>query len=211
MTSWWKGVRTTVLAGLAWAVAWAPIAVLIGITIIDPDNSMDEMWPAIGAYPGFFCGVVFCSLLGIVDRHHRLAETALPRPFVLGAVGGLLVGVLPFMIGTANPESPDWLPAAGQGTIAVQIRAADASVRAMVSRLNDSATEIATRAERGFLAALEGGCQVPIGALAVDSELHGFISSVDGRYSLRGHIPLDRGDPERSGRELAERLRIGTS
>jgi porphobilinogen deaminase len=48
---------------------------------------------------------------------------------------------------------------------------------------------------------------VPIGALAVGSELHGFVSSVDGRQSLRGHIALDRESPERSGRALAEQLR----
>jgi hydroxymethylbilane synthase len=104
-------------------------------------------------------------------------------------------------------DAPEWLPAAGQGAIAVQIRADDARVRAIIAKLNDSETEIATRAERAFLAALEGGCQVPIGALAVGTELHGFISSVDGRYALRDRIALDRDNPAVSGRALAERLR----
>jgi hydroxymethylbilane synthase len=104
-------------------------------------------------------------------------------------------------------DAPDWLPAAGQGAIAVQVRSDDAPTRALIAKLNDRDTEIATRAERSFLAALEGGCQVPIGALAVGSELHGFISSVDGRASLRGRIPLDAQHPEKSGRALAEQLR----
>ena len=104
-------------------------------------------------------------------------------------------------------DAPGWLPAAGQGAIAVQVRSDDASARSIVGRLNDRRTEIATRAERAFLAALEGGCQVPIGALAVGSELHGFISTVDGRHSLRDHIAVDSSSPEASGKALAERLR----
>ena len=104
-------------------------------------------------------------------------------------------------------DAPAWLPAAGQGAIAVQVRSDDERVRGIVARLNHADTDIATRAERAFLAALEGGCQVPIGALASDGQLHGFISSVDGRASLRGHLALDRSNPERTGRALAEQLR----
>jgi hydroxymethylbilane synthase len=104
-------------------------------------------------------------------------------------------------------DAPDWLPAAGQGAIAVQVRSEDPAIRSAVAKLNHAATEVATRAERAFLAALEGGCQVPIGALAGGSELHGFISSVDGRASLRSSAQLDRHDPEKTGRALAEQLR----
>jgi hydroxymethylbilane synthase len=104
-------------------------------------------------------------------------------------------------------DAPEWLPAAGQGAIAVQVRADDAHIRSIVGRLNDRETEVATTAERSFLAALEGGCQVPIGALVVGKALHGFISSVDGRYSLRDQLSLEGMTPAECGRELAERLR----
>jgi hydroxymethylbilane synthase len=104
-------------------------------------------------------------------------------------------------------DAPAWLPAAGQGAIAVQIRTDDANARQLIGALNDRPTEIATRAERAFLAALEGGCQVPIGALAIGGELHGFISTVDGRASLKDHLRFDPANPEASGRELADRLR----
>jgi hydroxymethylbilane synthase len=103
--------------------------------------------------------------------------------------------------------APEWLPAAGQGAIAVQVRSDDATTKTIVAKLNDPATELAVRAERGFLAALEGGCQVPIGALAVDGQLFGFISSVDGRQALRDRIALDRNQPEACGRALAAALR----
>jgi hydroxymethylbilane synthase len=108
---------------------------------------------------------------------------------------------------SAYLDAPSWLPAAGQGAIAVQVRSDDKPSKDMVAALNDTATEIATRAERAFLAGLEGGCQVPIGSLAVGGMLHGFVSSLDGRQALRGSISLDDGNPETSGRALAAQLR----
>jgi hypothetical protein len=104
MSTWLKRVRGAALLGLGWAVAWAPIAVVLGTQIVDPDNSMDEMWVAIGAYPGFLCGVVFCALLGLMQGRGRLEEVTLPRALTLGALSGIAVGMLPFLIGTYNPE-----------------------------------------------------------------------------------------------------------
>jgi hypothetical protein len=108
MKKWLAGVRDAVLMGLAWAVVWAPIAVVIG-TIVDPDESMDEMWVAVGGYPGFLCGAVFSVVLNIAVRRRRLEELSLPRSGVLGALSGLLVGVLPFVLGTPTKEHPLWL------------------------------------------------------------------------------------------------------
>jgi hydroxymethylbilane synthase len=108
-------------------------------------------------------------------------------------------------------DAPAWLPAAGQGAIAVQIRSDDAATRAIVERLNDEPTMIATRAERAFLGALEGGCQVPIGALAVGEGdrrvLHGFIGDITGARIVRGEHALDPRNPELSGVRLANELR----
>jgi hydroxymethylbilane synthase len=112
---------------------------------------------------------------------------------------------------TAYLDAPAWLPAAGQGAIAIQIRSDDLASRAIFSQLADVETMIATRAERAFLAALEGGCQVPIGALAVGrgtvATLHGFISDVEGDRLIRGELPLDPANPEASGVRLANELR----
>ena len=145
------------------------------------------------------------ELRGNVPTRLKKVDDGLVHAAILAAAGLHRLDVHQRISGYL--DAPEWLPAAGQGAIAVQIRSSDIVVRSIVSKLNDSATEVATRAERGFLAALEGGCQVPIGALAVGSELHGFISSIDGRYVLRDGIALDRNDPEVSGRELAVRLR----
>ena len=112
---------------------------------------------------------------------------------------------------SAYLDAPQWLPAAGQGAIAVQVRDGDARMAEMVVGLNHEPTMVATRAERAFLAALEGGCQVPIGALAIDAEegmtLHGLIASVNGRDVVRGARALADGDPELTGVRLANELR----
>jgi hypothetical protein len=64
-----KSLGDATRTGLTWAIVWAPVAVLIGTVIIDPDNSMDEMWAAIGAYPGFLAGVVFFAMLRAFSGH----------------------------------------------------------------------------------------------------------------------------------------------
>jgi hydroxymethylbilane synthase len=112
---------------------------------------------------------------------------------------------------TSYLDAPAWLPAAGQGAIALQTRTDDERMRELAESLNHVPTMRAVQAERAFLAALEGGCQVPIGALAIDGEgapmLHGFIADVQGRRVVRGSIGLDVNDPELSGIRLANQLR----
>ena len=93
-----NAIKRTALLALAWAIAWAPIAVLIGVTVVDPDNSMDEMWPAIGAYPGFLCGLLFSILLGIRERVHRIADVPVRRAAAWGVLSGFLVSVIPGMV-----------------------------------------------------------------------------------------------------------------
>jgi hypothetical protein len=95
--------------GLTWALVWAPVAVLIGTTIVDPDDSMDEMWVLVGAYPGFIGGVVFSMVLAFAARHRRFAELSMPRFAAWGAVAGLLVGTLPFALGEPTSAVPLWL------------------------------------------------------------------------------------------------------
>ena len=113
---------------------------------------------------------------------------------------------------TCYLDAPAWLPAAGQGAIAVQVRTDDTRIRALVDSMNDAPTMRAVVAERAFLAALEGGCQVPIGALAIpggggSEVLHGMIASIDGQRVVRGSIALDPNDPALSGIRLANQLR----
>ncbi len=111
---------------------------------------------------------------------------------------------------TARLEPPEWLSAAGQGAIAVQARADDAHARAALAVVHHEPTARAVHAERAFLAGLDGGCQVPIGALCVPHgaalRLHGLIASLDGTTLLRGESVVTD-DAIGAGQALAAQLR----
>jgi len=102
------------------------------------------------------------------------------------------------------------LPAAGQGAVGIECRTGDRDVLARIAPLDDPATHTCVRAERAMNAALQGGCQVPIGAHAtLEGEglmLDGLVGSVDGRVVLRELREGFADDPEALGRALAEDL-----
>lgn len=125
------GLRNVVLLAVAWAVAWAPIAILVGVFVIDPDNSMDEMWIVVGAYPAFICAVIFSGLLALAGT--RLDEVSLTRAGVWGAIAGLMVGAIPFTLGTPDPDNADWLGLAVMGSFAL-MSAASAVASSMLVR-----------------------------------------------------------------------------
>jgi hypothetical protein len=106
-TDWLGRIRGAVLMGMTWAVAWALVAVLVGL-IVDPDGSMDEMWVAVGAYPGFLCGAISSAMLGLPEGRRGLGELALVRVGAGGAAAGLLVSVIPFALGEPTSEIPLW-------------------------------------------------------------------------------------------------------
>lgn len=150
------------------------------------------------------------ELRGNVPTRLRKVDQGQVHAAILAAAGLIRLNAQQHI--TQFLESPDWLPAAGQGAIAVQIRSDDEEMRELLRPLHHAPTDIAVRAERAFLSALEGGCQVPIGALAArDAEgafvLHGFVSDVLGRDPVRGSIPVNTDLPEESGAALAADLR----
>lgn len=135
MKKWLRRIRGAVLMGLAWAVVWAPVAVLIGTLIVDPDDSMDEMWVVVGAYPGFLCGALFSAGLGIADGRRRLDELSLSRVGAWGAASGLLVGLLPFVLGTPSSQRPLWFWAAVIIGPVTLLSAVSAIVSALLARM----------------------------------------------------------------------------
>ena len=127
---------------------------------------------------------------------------------MLAAAGLARLGLDP---GGVTPLDPYvCVPAPGQGALAIEGRADRPDLIASLSVLDDPATAMCLRAERGLLAALGGGCREPVGALAglVDGELRmvGFAASEDGHlHACRRHAGSAT-DPERVGRELAAKL-----
>ena len=91
---------------LTWAVIWAPFGPLAGM-IFDPDDTMDEPWIAVGALPGFVCGLLFSVVLAIAERRRSIHELSLARVAAWGAAGGLLVMLVNSgLLGTPNSEHP---------------------------------------------------------------------------------------------------------
>jgi len=84
-----------------------------------------------------------------------------------------------------------FLPAGGQGIIALQIRADDESTRAIVNPVNDHETLLCLRAEREFLRLLQGDCNSPVGVLA---------TSKSGIMKMRAQVFQDGSDAPRSGK-----------
>lgn len=105
------------------------------------------------------------------------------------------------------------VPAVGQGALAVEVRRADRRLRRLVVAVDDLPTRQAVRAERAVLAALGGGCQVPLGAyahLSADGaalDLIAVIASPDGRRYLRATASGPARQPARLGRRVAAELR----
>ena len=103
--------------------------------------------------------------------------------------------------------SPDeMLPAVAQGALALEARGSDADTLRRLARLEDPQTRTRTEAERGFLARIEGGCQVPIaGHATVEGgtvRLRALVASLDGTRIIRG----ERSGPVAGAREMGEAL-----
>jgi len=102
----------------------------------------------------------------------------------------------------------DFLPAPGQGAVAVEIRSDDAATREVLSVLHDAVTSAAVRAEREVLRASGGGCHMALGARGcmVGDELHleaVFFDETSGEARYASGHGLD---PEQLGREVARKL-----
>ncbi len=149
------------------------------------------------------------ELRGNVPTRVRKVMEGQVHAAVLAAAGLLRLELGAHIAAYLDP--PVWLPAAGQGAVAVQVRADDAAMVAIFGLLDHARTTRAVSAERAFLGALEGGCQVPIGAwtawdAAGGPVVHGFIGHPSGAPVLRGEQPIGD-DPAAAGRALAEALR----
>jgi len=103
------------------------------------------------------------------------------------------------------------VPAPGQGIIAIEIRSNDARTRDAVVRVNNKDASCALEAERALVTALGGGCQMPIGAIAVPVgadglEMHAVVASLDGSRIIRYKGMGIRREATALGRQVAEHL-----
>jgi hydroxymethylbilane synthase len=107
-------------------------------------------------------------------------------------------------------ERTAWLPAPGQGALALVARADDARTLLVLRGLDHVPSHLAVRAERALLAGLGGGCQVPIGALGLPYNrglrLWALVASPDGTRVVRADETGELEQPEALGARLARLL-----
>ena len=112
-------------------------------------------------------------------------------------------------------SSDQMLPAPGQGALAIECRASDEELRSMLSKLHDTHTAVEVGAERAFLAALEAGCNTPVGALATIEQradgsyvrFQGRCLSNDGSRVIETAGECRVGEEVRLGQAMAEETR----
>ncbi|HEX8665057.1 MAG TPA: hydroxymethylbilane synthase, partial [Beijerinckiaceae bacterium] len=112
---------------------------------------------------------------------------------------------------TAVLEPQEFLPAVGQGAIAVVTRAGGAATREAVARVCDETTGVQLAAERAFLAVLDGSCRTPIAGHAAVAggrvAFRGLVLRPDGSDAVEVAREGPAADAARIGREAGEDLR----
>jgi hydroxymethylbilane synthase len=98
-------------------------------------------------------------------------------------------------------------PQVGQGALAVECRVDDHAARERLAEIEHAWSRVAIEAERGFLAAFGGGCDVAVAAYATEEALLTFAAAEDGSSPVVGRHPLDHADPAGSGRRAGEAAR----
>lgn len=102
------------------------------------------------------------------------------------------------------------LPAVGQGALGIEIHKDNKVVEEILKTLHHEETYKAVIAERALLKALEGGCQVPIGAFAEVKPgglyLDALVGSLDGTITYRKKLRSSKNEPEKLGKKLANDL-----
>ena len=107
-----KRICGAVGMGLTWAVGCTLVGMLgvvVFYTLFPSAPDVFDVWIPVFAYPGFFGGVIFSVLLWFAESGRRFDELSLPRIATWGAVAGLLLGVMPFALGTPSAKFPLWL------------------------------------------------------------------------------------------------------
>jgi hydroxymethylbilane synthase len=129
----------------------------------------------------------FAPSRGNVDTRLRKLDSGEYEALVLAAAGLRRLG-LGGRISAAIPTEVS-IPAPGQGIVAIEIREDNARAREVVSAANDADAAAALLAERAVVAALGGGCQLPLGAIAIHDGprlvLHAVVATPDGRRVVR--------------------------
>lgn len=178
-----------------WTLETLPAGATVGTSSLRRAAQLHHVRPDLDVQP----------IRGNVDTRVRKVQDGTYDAAVMAAAGLERLGLTDHI---AEYLSLDvMLPAAGQGALAVQCRAGDTQVLALLAAIDNEADRMATRAERTFLSALGGGCSTPIAAYArvgddAMIEMNALIVSLDGQMVIR--VQGVGTDAQQLGRELAK-------
>ncbi len=152
--------------------------------------------------------LTFTGLRGNIDT--RLARVGEVSAIVVAAAALERLGRRAQAAEVLEPLS--MVPQVGQGAMAVECRVDDEATLALLRGIEHGPSRRAVDAERAFLACLGGGCELPVGAYAVDDEsgavhMRVVLATLDGRMVLRDEdAAMDEEGPAELGRRLGQRL-----
>ena len=200
-----EDVRDALISGVAESIAALPKGAVLGSASLRRQAQVRRARPDIEV----------TLLRGNVGTRLAKVESGAVAATLLAVAGLKRLGLLGHV--RAILDTDEFLPAVGQGAIAIMTRADDERTRGFVDQILDPATGVALAAERAFLAVLDGSCRTPIAG-------HARVS--DGTVSFRGLVlrpdgsdcvEVARGGPARdaaqigedAGRDLKARMPVG--
>lgn len=156
----------------------------------------------------FFPHVKTVDVRGNLQTRIRKMEEGLCDALLLAYAGVHRMGYDSMI--AAELDLDEFTPAVGQGSVAIEsAKSLDSALRQqIIQACNHPATEYRLKAERAYLRVLEGGCSIPVFALAsLENEtlsLCGGIISLDGQNRISLEVSGDKTKAEDLGKELAK-------
>jgi hydroxymethylbilane synthase len=155
-----------------------------------------------------FPGATFAPIRGNVGTRIGKLDAGEFDAIVLAAAGLRRLGLAERI--SSALATAECVPAPGQGIIGVETRADDEGARRAAEWLHDRASGAALAAEQTVVVELGGGCQLPLGALALirgdDLDLHAIVCSRDGSRIARAHTSGSISEAAAAGRRAAADL-----
>ncbi len=149
-----------------------------------------------------------CSIRGNVDTRLRKVSSGEVDGVIVAAAALIRLGWEDKITDYLPPEH--FLPAVGQGVLAIEVRLGDEGIVELVSPINHLPTWQSITAERAFLSALGGGCRAPIAALGTISggtlRLEGMVADMTGKRILHASEEGGTTALEQVGVQLAQRM-----
>lgn len=139
--------------------------------------------------------------------HTRLSKLPDGGSIVMAVAAMQILGLMDRVAEVLDPTV--FVPAVGQGCVAVECAVADASTAQLLVAVDHVPTRAAVEIERAFLAMLGSGCSLPVGAHVADGVLHAFLADPDRGAFLRAAdvLPVAREDAIIAAERLAASMR----